>query len=180
MTFLGDDWHMGPDGLRFRHAARVLVFDPRGRLLLARGRDLHRPTRHWWFTIGGGRDSGESAREAASRELREETGLVVAPADLIGPVISRAAIFDFAAETVRQYEEFFTVRLTQAADFDTSGWSHIEKEMITELRWWDLRDLAATAEQVYPEGLAEIATRLDQGWDGRLIELGEVHDPETE
>lgn len=177
MTFLNAEWRMGPDGLRYRHAARVLVFDPSNRLLLARGHDLDNPGRSWWFTIGGGRDPGESARSAAARELREETGIVLDGDCLTGPVLTRAAVFDFAAETVRQYEEFFLARLPQHMPLDTSGWTEVEKAMIVDLRWWDLDELAAHDEQVYPEGLAGLALELIAGWDGQVRHLGEVHDP---
>ena len=177
MSFLGEDWVMGEDGLRYRHASRVLVVDPRGRLLLARGHDLDDVHRHWWFTIGGGREPGESARAAAVRELSEETGIAADPGDLIGPVISRSALFDFAAEPVRQHEEYFLLHLAHTPEFDTSGWTEVERRMIEELRWWELTALETTAEQVYPQGLATLLARVLHGWDGCIIRLGEVHDP---
>ncbi|HLR57149.1 MAG TPA: NUDIX domain-containing protein [Beutenbergiaceae bacterium] len=176
MTFLGADWQPGADGLRYRHAARVLVFDVDDRLLLARGHDLDNPTRHWWFTIGGGREPGESARNAAVRELQEETGIRVEPSTLVGPVLTRSAVFDFAAETVRQYEQFFLLHLPERVDLDATGWTPGEREMIDELRWWALADLFALEEQVYPQGLAQIAHDLLQGWGGTTIHLGDVYD----
>lgn len=177
MSFLGEDWKEGPDGIRYRHAARVLLFDDVGRLLLARGHDLDNPSRHWWFTIGGGRDEGEGARAAAVRELREETGITLDPSVLVGPVLTRSAVFDFAAETVRQYEVFFAAHLTEPERLSTDGWTHVERAMIDGLKWWDLTELQKAPEQVYPEGIADIAVKLARGWDGEVIRLGEVHDP---
>jgi len=58
---------------RFRPTARLLVIDPRERLLLFRfdnGRD-----RVSWLTPGGGIHRGETITAAAVRELAEETGL---------------------------------------------------------------------------------------------------------
>ena len=57
---------------------RVLVLDEKNRVVLLRG---------WlgfqkWTLPGGGCKSGESDQEAAARELREETGIKVAPGDL--------------------------------------------------------------------------------------------------
>jgi len=170
---LGPDWELGTDGMPYRRAARVIALDPAGRLLLARGHDVDEPGRHWWFTVGGGIDAGETAREAAVRELREETGLVADPADLVGPVARRTALFDFAARHVRQDEEFFLVRLEASdAAFDTAGWTEIEVRFMDELRWWDLDGLAAQPEQVYPAGLVGIVRGLAGGWDGTVRELG--------
>ena len=72
---LGDDWTPGPDGLPWRRAARVILLDEADRLLLVRGHDTDQPDRGWWFTVGGGIGVGETSRDAAVREMREETGL---------------------------------------------------------------------------------------------------------
>src|SRR5690606_42109346 len=57
--------------------------------------DVDQPHRSWWFTVGGGIDPGETPHQAAVRELFEETGLRLDPAELVGPVIVRSAVFDF-------------------------------------------------------------------------------------
>ncbi|WNB87340.1 NUDIX domain-containing protein [Cellulomonas sp. ATA003] len=108
------------------------------------------------------------------RELREETGVVVAADDLVGPVFSRAAEFDFFRETCRQDELFFVARWAEALPLTRDGWTDIEVETIDELRWWDLDDLAAVDEEVFPVGLAEHVRGLLAGWDGvtRPLEAG--------
>jgi len=55
------------------------------------------------------------------RELFEETGLSLAPSDLVGPVYSRSAVFDFFRESCRQEEVFFVAR-----DADGSGRAGLE------------------------------------------------------
>lgn len=61
---------------------QVTLVDPRGRVLMQE-RDEHAPV--WpdmWCFPGGGLERDETPVEAACRELAEETGVVVAPADL--------------------------------------------------------------------------------------------------
>ena len=67
------DWPVDADGYPHREAARVLLFDGEGRVLLAKGHDEDQPERSWWFTIGGGIEAGEEPREAAAsvRSMRK-------------------------------------------------------------------------------------------------------------
>lgn len=170
---LGPDWLMGPDGVPVRSAARVLLLDEHDRLLLARGHDVDDPGRHWWFTVGGGIDAGESPHQAAVREVAEETGLRLEVEQLVGPVLRRTALFDFARRTVRQHEVFFLARVDRPEQVVRDGWTTIEQGFMDEVRWWSLPELALEPEQVYPDGLATLVAGLLQGWDGRLVELPE-------
>ncbi|MGC0250800.1 NUDIX hydrolase [Pseudactinotalea sp. Z1748] len=171
-TNLGPGWSLGEDGLFWRRAARVLLVDEQNRLLLVRGHDVDQPERTWWFTVGGGIDPGESAREAAVREVREESGLAVSAADLVGPVLTRSAIFDFQREQVRQDEEFFMARIERPGAVRTDGWTAVERSFMDEARWWDLAALARVQVEVFPENLAELTLQLLGGWDGRVRHLG--------
>ncbi|ROS74586.1 NUDIX hydrolase [Cellulomonas sp. PhB143] len=170
----GPDWVRGADGLLFRRAARVILLDPDDRVLLVRGHDVDQPARSWWFTVGGGIDAGESAREAALREVREETGIVLADDALVGPVVRRSAIFDFFAAHCRQDEVIFLARVdaAAAAALNRDGWTDGERDVLDELAWWDLAALAAVDIEVFPVGLAELVRGLVGGWDGVVVELG--------
>ncbi|MGV8968227.1 MAG: NUDIX hydrolase [Cellulomonas sp.] len=192
---LGPEWAVGSDGVRFRRAARVILLDVDDRVLLLHGCDVDQRERSWWFTVGGGIDAGESQRDAAARELFEEAGIQLDPADLVGPVYSRVALFDFFRQTCRQEEVFFLGRYAGSLgrvavadgdavasgrdagapggedDFSRDGWTQIEVDTIDELRWWDLDALAALDEEVFPAGLPELVRVLLGGWDGVTRDL---------
>ncbi len=55
-------------------------------MLLQLGRELHRRSDRFWLTIGGGAERGETLAEAAAREMREEAGIDVDPAELGEPI----------------------------------------------------------------------------------------------
>lgn len=173
---LGPEWPFDDEGFPHRQAARIVVFDSRGRILLARGHDRDQPERSWWFTIGGGLGPDEDPKIGALRELAEETGLSANPEDLIGPVLYRSAEFDFLSVTARQDEWFFLLHLSSVAPGTSDdGWTDLERDVIDEHRWWDIEDLAAeeSRAEVYPRGLSTLARQWLAGWDGVLHHIAE-------
>ena len=171
---LGPEWRRGDDGLLFREAARVILLDEQDRVLLIRGHDVDQPDRSWWFTVGGGIDEGEDALAAAVREVREETGIVLDPAVVVGPVFTRSAIFDFFAEHCRQDEILYLARVPAAAfdSADRAGWTALELDVIDELRWWSQDDLDRVDIEVFPDRLVDLVRGLLPAWDGVTRHLG--------
>jgi 8-oxo-dGTP pyrophosphatase MutT (NUDIX family) len=137
-----------------RVAARVIVIDRMGRVLLLRGGDPARPEDGtWWFTPGGGALPGKTVEETARRELREETGVDI---DRVGPVVlTREVEFPFESETYQQVEYYFRIDV-EPFDVDGSGWTEVERRVVVESRWWTIDELAATHDTVYPEGLIDL------------------------
>ena len=143
-----------------RRAARVLVIDERGRVLLLLGQDPQRlDAGAWWLTPGGGLEGTESTLDAARRELREETGFDAAK--LSGPVHSHVLEFPFQGKHFRQEEKFYLVRV-QNFTVVRSAWTADEQNVILGSRWWTIDEVEqngaeqAPAEPVYPRDLAEV------------------------
>ncbi len=147
-----------PDLVR-RRAARVLVVDPDGRLLLMHGFDPQKPSVGYWFTPGGGLQPGESMEQAAVREMGEETGFAVSPTDLGSPVWHDVTVFSFEGRTYEQSQDYFLLRVPCFTAAPVAFEAH-EARSVRGLAWWTLESLAATTETFHPACLVGLVTGL--------------------
>jgi 8-oxo-dGTP diphosphatase len=131
-----------------RPAARILLLDPDGRILLFRFDPGDRPP--FWVTPGGALDPGEDHPACARRELLEETGL-----DLdCGPEVARRRVefVTLANVPVTADERYFLVR-TEGTEIATAGHTELERRVMREWRWFTPAEIAAHDEPIFPADL---------------------------
>jgi 8-oxo-dGTP pyrophosphatase MutT (NUDIX family) len=129
-----------------RNTARVLPVDPEGRVLLLHGWDPLRPRDPFWFTIGGAVEHGETLREAAARELREEAGIVVDP-ELLGEPFATAPIeFWWGGMHFDQDQTFYAIAVSDA-EVSFAGQEALERATIDKHGWLRPEDLGSGSER---------------------------------
>ncbi len=155
-----------------RTSARVVLLDDDGAVLLFCGSDpaiTDGTAPRWWFTVGGEAHPGEPLEHTATRELAEETGLYVEPADLVGPVWRRESVIHFNG-AVMDSEEFYFVHRTRRFDPSPAGRTALERRYIHGHRWCDtaaIGELVGLGQRVYPLQLADLIDEANRFADTR-------------
>jgi len=147
--------------MRRRPSSRLLIIDRDNRVLLFRFMFKRGPLagQDYWATPGGALEPGESFADAARRELFEETGLRDAVSQQVAEREFAFHLHD--GEYVMAEEHFFLVRVT-APSLSRDHWTPIEKEVITDHRWWSVEELTSTCEAVFPETLVAILASIER------------------
>ena len=131
-----------------RSAARALVVDPGGAVLLLR---WERGSGAWWIAPGGGLAESEDDEAGLRRELAEELGL----RDFeLGPLVCEYE--HPLPSAARLYHQRNRIYLVRTERFEPAPTIDLEAESIAGHRWWTAAELAATDERIAPPNLAEL------------------------
>jgi 8-oxo-dGTP pyrophosphatase MutT (NUDIX family) len=149
-----------------RDAVRVVLTDASGRVLLFHVVTAEEAPGGWWELPGGGIDPGESYLEAAVREIREETGLVLDPAQVGPPAWRRDSTWRSRGRRRLQHEVVVLARVPadQPAIVD-GGRTAEEVEDYVTARWWRVREITHSRQRFYPGRLPELLPRFLAGED---------------
>jgi|GEM_PF-529014 len=144
----------GSKGAPLREAARVILIDATASVLLLSAVDPSDPKQsEFWYTPGGGVKKGEDIKEAARREVLEETGYTIG--DLEEPVLERRTSFKFDGRDFNQFEKYFFVRV-ERFDVNPKKLTDLERRSITGSRWWRIDELLASNTPLYPRDLSRL------------------------
>jgi 8-oxo-dGTP pyrophosphatase MutT (NUDIX family) len=146
-----------------RDTARVILAGPDDRVPLFRHLLPAPWAREGWLTPGGAIDPGETAAQAAVRELAEETGHQL-PAAGLGPAVAvdSGQWQDAGGTTITTTNWYFFAR-SATSRIDLSGQGDSERRDLLGHRWWAVTELHATRDLVFPVGLAGLLRRLLAG-----------------
>ena len=145
-----------------RPAARALVIDPDGRVLLFHAHDPGLDETDIWITPGGALEPGEEFEQALRRELWEEIGWV---SGNIGPwVWSRHHVWNKDNDTYESTERFYLLRVTNNK-VEPQFVTPLERRNIVEHRWWGVTEIqAATGHEVFvPRRLGDLLVSIVAG-----------------
>ena len=124
---------------------RVIVLDEEKRMLLVK---QHHDGKDIWMVPGGGIEEGESSKQAAAREVKEETGLDVAVDRLVWHV-------EEVSQRGQRFVDFFLanvvggkLELGEDPEFDKAGQVLREVKFLT-------RDEIKEIKYLYPEYLRD-------------------------
>jgi 8-oxo-dGTP pyrophosphatase MutT (NUDIX family) len=162
-----------------RNAARAVVLDATERVLLLQvGEWGHPEFGTAWELPGGGIEAGETHAQAVMRELREETGIIIAAEQIAVPTWRRDVLYDYRGARRLQHEAISLVRLHQPApDIQSALRDGFEQQDLLDARWWTQQEILGSSEWFYPRSLP---TMLKRFLDGMAIEEAlEVWDKEA-
>jgi 8-oxo-dGTP pyrophosphatase MutT (NUDIX family) len=149
-----------------RDAVRVVLTDAGGRILLFHVLTPDEAPDGWWELPGGGIDPGESYIEAAVREIREETGLILDPGQLGPPSWRRDSTW--VSRGIRRLQHEVVVRARMAADRPAivdGGRTPEETEDYVAARWWQVSEIVRSPVRFYPGRLPGLLPAFLAGAD---------------
>lgn len=154
-----------------RPTVRVLLIDEYDKVLLLRA-SAHVDGPQVWFAVGGAIEVGEQARDAAVREVREETGRA---GIALGPEVwRRRHLLEVDGVRWDLRERWYLARVEYFVP-DRRGFTEWEAARVRAMRWWSAPELMRTREPVAPPDLGGLlAGLLAEGPPDHPVSIGPI------
>lgn len=147
-----------------RNAVRVVLADASGRVLLFHVLTPDETPDGWWELPGGGIEPGETYLDATIREIREETGLLLYPAQVRPPTWRRDSTWRSRGKRRLQHEIVVYAQLAADQPPVTDGGRTAEEtEDYLTARWWGVPEITRSPVRFYPGRLPELLPRFLAG-----------------
>lgn len=112
----------------YRMVVHICIFNDRGKMLIQRRQDnKHGWSGMWDFTVGGSAVAGDTSRQAAAREVREEIGIELADSEL------RRGL---TVQTENVFDDIYIVNRTVDMSEIT-----LQAEEVAEVKWADMETI---------------------------------------
>lgn len=138
-----------------RHSVKVILLNERNELLLM---CIDDPTitsvgeaygGHFWTLIGGEIEPYEGIRDAAEREVLEETGLAKQDVDF-GPHVWFGELDLILYGKPTHIKQDFIVAHTQHSDISVANLTTYEKKVVKEVSWFSFERIVKSGETIHP------------------------------
>lgn len=138
-----------------RLASRVILLNEQNRLLLCQGEEpLTR--KKFWVMPGGGLEPEETFKDAAARELLEETGI---SAPIGKHVWYRRHQHLWNGKNADQFEKFFVVRVSNVSQIKSTN----PDPYVKKYQWWSIDEIAQSDEEFVPRKIRELLPAIITG-----------------
>ncbi len=141
---------------KIRNSAKIVLLNDKNELLLIGTDDRNikdingNYKGRFWQLIGGKIEEEETLKNALKRELFEETALTAEDVEF-GPIIWQGELdLIMHGELTRIKQKFILARLKGDGVVNLTHLTQEEKETVTELKWFSLKEIQESKEIIYP------------------------------
>ena len=113
-------------------SAGGIIFNKEGQVLLIKNAAMRDPTKAYWGFPKGHIEPGESSKEAALREIGEETGLEV-------EVVKKIGDSSYIFTSPKTGEKIFKVVVMFLMEYKSGELKHQQEELL-DAKWFDPED----------------------------------------
>ncbi|HRW58101.1 MAG TPA: NUDIX domain-containing protein [Chlamydiales bacterium] len=163
--------------LSTRKSVKILLINPDNKILLMQAEDPKITSKEgnyhgrFWFPVGGGLEENETIKQAAIRELYEETGLLEKHVT-IGPIVWHGAFELNINNVLTQLDQTFIVMKTKEKEVRLHALCEWEKQHALNLAWFSYEEICNCEDVIYPLILkSHLQDILNEKYPSSMIEV---------